>query len=332
MKYSFFTIISLLFALNVTGQDAVPRDTSFTLHSSYKKIERKYPFARPVSQSTPAGITKTADVVYKHLENTDFGPRDLHIDLFRADSIKGELPAVILIHGGGWNSGDRSLQYPLAAALARRGYVAIPVEYRLTPEARYPAGLHDIKAAVRWVQENGAAYGIDTARIAVSGCSAGGHLAALTGITNGSSRHEGPLAPGEKPAHVSAVLCIDGITTFVSDYNIADVYERRDTHNGQLPVNALWLGGMPDEAPDNWQEASAIKWVTPQSAPVCFINSDLPRYRDGRDEIRPLLHDAGVYTEVHSVSSPIHPFWLFYPWYTATAEHGANFLDKVLKK
>ncbi|MDE5786270.1 MAG: alpha/beta hydrolase, partial [Duncaniella sp.] len=207
-----------------------------------------------------------------------------------------------------------------------------PVEYRLTPEARYPAGLHDIKAAVRWEHGNGSAYGIDTTRIALSGCSAGGQLAALAGITNGSMRHEGVLMTGESPAKVSAVICIDGITTFVSDYNIADVYERREKHNGQLPVNAMWLGGMPDEANENWQEASAVNWVTPASPPVCFINSDLPRYRDGRDEIRPLLQNAGIYSEIHSVHSPIHPFWLFFPWYTATATHAADFLDKVLKK
>lgn len=332
MRISLLSALSLLIALQASGGDAVPRDTSFTLHSAYRKIEKKYLYARPVSQSTPSGITKVSDVVYKHIDSTQFGPRDLHLDIFRADTVTGLVPAVIMIHGGGWNSGDRSLQYPLAAALARRGYVAVPVEYRLTPEAAYPAGLHDIKAAVRWLHDHGTAYGIDTTRIAVSGCSAGGQLAALAGITNGSERHEGPMGGDETPANVSAVICIDGITTFVSEYNIADVYERREKHQGQLPVNALWLGGMPDEADEHWQEASAINWVTPASAPVCFINSDLPRYRDGRDEIRPLLHDAGVYTEVHSVGSPIHPFWLFYPWYSTTAIHAANFLDKILKK
>ncbi|MDE6415527.1 MAG: alpha/beta hydrolase [Duncaniella sp.] len=331
MRTILLTIISLL-ALTASGQEAVPRDTSFTLHSAYKKIERKYPYARPVSQSTPGGITKIPYVVYRHFDSTEYGARDLHVDIFRADSIKGLLPVVIMIHGGGWNSGDRSLQYPLAAGLARHGYVAIPVEYRLTPEARYPAGLHDIKAAVRWVKQHGADYGIDTARIALSGCSAGGQLAALAGITNGSQRHEGAMQTDETPAKVSAVVCIDGITTFVSDYNLADVYERREKHHGQLPVNALWLGGMPDEANENWQEASAINWVTPASPPVCFINSDLPRYRDGRDEIRPLLEEAGVYTEIHSVNSPIHPFWLFYPWYNSTVAHAADFLDRVLKK
>ncbi|MDE6485505.1 MAG: alpha/beta hydrolase [Duncaniella sp.] len=332
MRKLFPAFFALLLALPCAGQEAVPRDTSFTLHSAYKKIERKYPYARPVSQSIPEGVTKIADVVYRHFDSTQFGPRDLHFDIFRADTVEGLRPAVLMIHGGGWNSGDRSLQYPLAAALAKRGYVAVPVEYRLTPESRYPAGLHDIKAAVRWVHENGTAYGIDTTRIALSGCSAGGQLAALAGITNGSMRHEGPLDSDETPSHVSAVVCIDGITTFVSDYNISDVYERREKHNGQLPVNALWLGGMPDEADENWQEASAINWVTPASAPVCFINSDLPRYRDGRDEIRPLLDQAGVHTEIHSVNSPIHPFWLFYPWYSSTVTHAADFLDRVLKK
>ncbi len=332
MKKIIFSLAIIAAAAGTAVADAVPRDTSFTVHSAYRKIYKKFPYARPASKTAPAGISVINDVVYCTLDSTPYGRRDLHLDIFRSDSITLPQPAVVMIHGGGWSSGDRSLQYPLAIELAKRGYVTVPVEYRLSPEALYPAGLHDVKAAVRWIQQHGAEYGIDPSRIAVAGSSAGGHLAALTGITNGSQRHEGTLADGERQAEVSAVVCVDGITTFVSDYNLADVYERREKQGGQLPVNAIWLGGMPDETPDNWNEASAINWVTPQSAPVCFINSDLPRYRDGRDEIRPLLHDAGVYTEVHSVHSPIHPFWLFHPWLHSTAVHAAGFLDKVLKK
>ena len=150
-------------------------------------------------------------------------------------------PALLMIHGGGWNSGDRSLQVPMAQQIAKAGYVTIPVEYRLIPEALYPAGLHDIKTAVRWVRKNCKKYGIDPDRIAVSGCSAGAQLATLVGVTNGSARHEGKGQWGKVSSRVQAIVSMDGIATFVSPENIADS-EDYFNKRGKLHVNATWLG------------------------------------------------------------------------------------------
>ena len=168
----------------------IPRDTSFTAYSTNIKIRKKHPEAVLVKPELPAGVKAYENVVYTTIKKTRFGDRDLHVDIFRPDDDK-TYPALIMIHGGGWNSGDKSLQVPLAQQIAARGYVTIPVEYRLIPEAVYPAGLHDIKTAVRWARANASKYGIDPDRIAVSGCSAGAQLATLVGVTNGSKRHEG---------------------------------------------------------------------------------------------------------------------------------------------
>ncbi|MCM1520645.1 MAG: alpha/beta hydrolase [Lachnoclostridium sp.] len=330
-RFSLIAAISLLIALNTAAADlSIPRDTSFTRYSSWMKIKKKYPYARLVADTLPTGVSMTRDVVYTTIKDTPWGIRDLHVDIFRPDSAKSPLPAVLFVHGGGWNSGDKSLQHGLASAVAAHGYVTMAVEYRLTPEAKYPAGLHDIKTAIRWARHHADSLGIDPDRIAISGCSAGGQLAALAGMTNGSARHEGDGRWQDSSSDVQAVINIDGITTFVSDYNIVDVYERQAKHGGQLPVNAMWLGGMPDQARDHWDEASAILWVTDKSAPICFINSDLPRYRDGRDEIEPLLRSHGIYTEHHHVYSPIHPFWFFHPWFTPTVSHAVSFLNREL--
>ena len=150
-----------------------------------KKIRKYHPEAVLALPELPAGVREYRDVVYSTLPKTPYGRRDLHVDIFRPDDEK-IYPALLMIHGGGWNSGDKSLQVPMAQQIAKNGYVTIPVEYRLIPEAVYPAGLHDVKTAIRWVRAHAAEYGIDPDRIAVSGCSAGAQLATLAGVTNGS--------------------------------------------------------------------------------------------------------------------------------------------------
>lgn len=307
----------------------IPRDTSFTAYSTNIKVRKKHPEAVLVKPELPEGVKAYENVVYTTIKKTRFGDRDLHVDIFRPDDDK-TYPALIMIHGGGWNSGDKSLQVPMAQQIAARGYVTIPVEYRLIPEAVYPAGLHDIKTAVRWARANASKYGIDPDRIAVSGCSAGAQLATLVGVTNGSKRHEGKGEWKKVSSDVQAVINMDGIATFVSESNIADARERLEK-KGQLPVNALWLGGLYEDSPENWKEASALLWATPKSAPVCFISSGLPRYSDGRDSLVEIYDSLGIYTERHRIPVDVHPFWFFNPWMDTTVDYASDFLDRMFK-
>lgn len=307
----------------------VPRDTSFTIWSTHKKIIKKHPEARVLPAVLPEGVKAFENVTYTHFNKTPFGPRDLHVDIFRPDN-DSIYPALLMVHGGGWNSGDRSLQVPMAMQIAKAGYVTIPVEYRLIPEAVYPAGLHDIKTAVRWVRKNARKYGIDPDRIAISGCSAGAQLATLVGVTNGSERHEGKGQWGKISSDVQAVINMDGIATFVSPENIADS-EEYFNKRGKLHVNATWLGGLYKDSPDNWNEASANNWITPKSAPVCFISSGLPRYSDGRDKLVEIYDSLGLYTERHKIDVDIHPFWFFHPWVDEALDYAVKFLDKTFK-
>lgn len=307
----------------------IPRDTSFTTYSTDKKVRKYHPEATLAQSELPAGVREYRDVVYSTLPKTPYGRRDLHVDIFRPDDDK-TYPALLMIHGGGWNSGNKSLQVPMAQQIAAKGYVTIPVEYRLIPEALYPAGFHDIKTAIRWAREHAAEYGIDPERIAVSGCSAGAQLATLAGVTNGSKRHEGKGQWRKTSSDVQAVISMDGIATFVSESNIADAVDRFEK-KGELPVNAKWLGGLYKDSPENWKEASALLWITPKSAPVCFINSGLPRYSDGRDELVQIYDSLGIYTERHRIPVDVHPFWFFHPWFETTVERAVGFLDRVFK-
>ncbi len=332
------TIAAALIALSSTvtasaAADAIPRDTSFNVNSAVAKIKKQVPAATAATVHNLPSVRRMPDMVYSR----PYEGRELKASVFRpADSKKR--PAVIMVHGGGWSSGTPSLQFPLAEQLADRGFVAIPVEYRLTPEEKYPAGLHDVKTAVRWVRANADALGVDPTKIAISGCSAGGQLACLVGMTNGSQRHElGKKAKesekareyGDFSSSVDAVVNIDGISTFVSDYNIKDSQERYEKKK-VYPANGAWLGGMYNEATENWKEASAILWADENAVPVMFINSELPRYHDGRDALIEKLKGYGIECEVVETGSPVHPFWLCDQWLDVTADNAARFLKKVL--
>src|SRR5215470_8625485 len=104
-------------------------------------------------------------------------PVNLMMDIVRPRSQNGHLPAVVCIHGGGFRAGNRESYLPLCIRLAQHGYVAATVTYRLAPKFQFPAPLHDVKAAVRYLRANAAKFGVDADRIGVTGGSAGGTLA-----------------------------------------------------------------------------------------------------------------------------------------------------------
>ena len=127
------------------------------------------------------------DVVYG-----SYGERQLKLDLYLPRQPAEDLtPGVIVIRGGGWSQGDKEGYAHIAGYLAKEGLAAASIEYRVPPEATFPAAIHDIKAAVRWMRTNGKQYAINTEQIGAIGGSAGAHLAALLGTSHEISSLEG---------------------------------------------------------------------------------------------------------------------------------------------
>jgi len=162
-----------------------PGYTVFSVETAERGPMRNYPFVTRLSNELPPGVLAKPGIVYQR-----YGSREMHLDLFQPKG-RGLFPAVILVHGGAWITGNHAMENPFAMELARRGYVAATVEYRLSNEAKYPAAIHDLKASIRWLRANAARYNIDPNRIAAVGASAGGHLVALLGATNGMTNFEG---------------------------------------------------------------------------------------------------------------------------------------------
>ena len=321
MLLFFVLSIHLLFAQNESQN--IPRDTTYTISGVHRKIKKYYPNAVPVKDSLPEGVLAKRELVYATLPDTPFGKRELHLDLFHPEK-PGKYPALILVHGGGWRAGDKSMQVPLAEMIASRGFVTVAVEYQLSLEAKYPAAIHNIKAALRWMRANADKYNIDPDRIAISGSSAGGHLAALTGMTNGIEKFEGSQGNNDFSSSVQAIIDLDGVLNFMAPASL-NLKRRPDSPDVE------WLGGTFYEKPEIWKEASSAYWVNEKSVPVLFINSGFPRFHAGQDEMIGMLKEWNIYTEVHKFDVKIHPFWLFHPWVDTTADYMVGFLNKVFK-
>jgi len=115
------------------------------------------------------------------------GGESLKLDAYVPDG-PGPFPAVILVHGGGWTTGDKSggprqgYMFPLHAPLEQAGFAWFSINYRLAPQHRYPACIEDVETAIRWVKAHATGYRVDAKRLAISGESAGGHLVALAAV------------------------------------------------------------------------------------------------------------------------------------------------------
>ncbi len=303
-------------------EKSIPRDTSFTVNNTATKVLQQYPYASVVVPECPAGVAALENLVY-----ASDGRRDLHLDLFIPEkkNAKG-YPGVLLIHGGGWRSGYRQMEWPMAQHLAARGYVTATVEYRLSTEALYPTGMYDLKAAIRWMRGNAAKYNIDSKRIAVYGCSAGGELAAFLGMTGEMKNFEGSIGELHQSTRLQAVVDIDGILDFTDPAESA-----KDTVPEKPSAGKSWFGASFNEKPDLWREASPINYIGENTPPILFVNSSIARYHAGRDEAIEKLNRRGIYSEVHTIPDTPHPFWLFHPWFDETFGYIVTFLDKMLK-
>ena len=321
--FGYFLFIFVVCYGQTKDKPAYPVDTTYTIQRQYQKYKKYYSYLIPVKDETPKGVVEARDLVYATLENTPYGKRELHLDLFRPEK-QGKYPVLILVHGGGWRAGNKSLQVPMAQMIAKDGFVTVAVEYQLGLEARYPAAIYNLKAAIRWLRANAEKYLIDPDHIAISGCSSGGHLAMLVGMTNGVEQFEGNMGNESYPSSVQAVIDIDGVVNFMAPISLNK--ERSDDS-----PDVQWLGGQFTEVPAIWKEASPIYWANEHSVPIVFFNSGYPRFHAGQDELIGMYKEWGIYYEVQKYDVRMHTFWLFHPYMDMTVKSMIDFMNKVLK-
>jgi len=307
-------------AQSTIGITHVP-DTSYTTYSAYASTRKTHPDIKIVPGFRLNTVAEKRNIPYCTLNE-----RELLLDAFypAQPTHKGR-KAIVIIHGGGWRSGNRGQHYPLAQRLAALGYVCFTPEYRLSTEALYPAAVYDLKSALRWVRDNAREYSIDTSKIAVLGFSAGGELAAFLGTTMGAPALEDSTCNGHRPCSIHAVVDIDGTLSFTHPESGEGDDSKR------LSAATYWFGYPKKDNMTLWEQASPLTHVGRNTPPTLFINSAVARMHAGREDYIKALNENNIYSEVKSFEGAPHSFCLFDPWFEPTVKYIDDFLTRVLK-
>ena len=187
---------------------------------------------------------------------------DLHLPAHAGD----RLPLVVVIHGGAFLMGDKTMDAEEIAALVDAGFAAAALNYRLSGEARFPAAVEDVKAAVRFLRANAAEYGLDPDRFGAFGASAGGHLACMLGVTASTTRFDDPaLGHAGESSAVRAVASwfapIDFLTMDEQHRANAVCASQFHPHDALDSPESRWLGAPIQTIPEEVRAASPLAYL-----------------------------------------------------------------------
>jgi acetyl esterase/lipase len=281
-------------------------------------IDHKY--LRPtLSQEVPETVEAFTDLVYKKIQD-----RELKLDLYLPKNRPGLKPAVIVVHGGGWLKGSKEQFRPMAIELARRGFVAATVEYRLGTESRFPAAVQDCNGATQFLRANATKYGIDPERIGAVGGSAGGHLVGL--MATGSEIkefHSGSDSSVSSRIHAGIVLAgpMELATGPVAD---------RSRTGGMMSNANQWIGKTVDEAPDLYRLASPFSHLSAQTPPLLFLVGELDS-PERNQATRERLREFHIPTGVIVFKDGKHGCWNRHPYFLPMVDEMHNFFETHLK-
>lgn len=213
-------------------------------------------------------IAKQADITYACVDD-----HDLKLDLYLPAGSAGlnrptKPPLLVWVHGGAWRRGSKDA---VNTAFVAHGYAMASVDFRLSEQARFPAQIHDVKAAIRFLRHEAPSYGYDAARIGILGQSSGGHLAALAGVSNADARLEGNVGDySDESSDVHAVVSYFGAS------NLMTILDQSTPHglSVRVPALDLLLGGQPDDVEDLALLASPVVHVRSGVPPLLLVHGD----------------------------------------------------------
>jgi acetyl esterase/lipase len=281
-----------------------------------------------------SGVTVHHGVEFAIVE----GFRPLLLDLYQPAPGSGSGAAIVYMHGGGWAVGTRRRMGRALASwsptaldrLAQAGFVVATVDYRLSGEARFPAQLHDVKAAIRWVRGNAARLGVDLTRLVAWGESAGGHLAMLAGLTGDRPELEGAI--GEFIGESSAV---SGVIDWYGPMNLLSLSSHHAPDTTKRPDDAeswesMMVGAPLQHDPARTRAASPISYVHGSAPPIQIhhgtVDTEVPFTQSV--EFAEAQCEAGGAVELVAVEGSNH-FWIGAPDLGAIFDASVDFARRV---
>jgi acetyl esterase/lipase len=264
----------------------------------------------------PPTLTLRRDVSYAIVDG-----QSLSMDVVVPKVGKGPFPAVLCIHGGGWSSGHKKDMVGCAYMLSQLGFVTTSIDYRLAPQAHFPAQVEDAKAAVRYMRSHAKELDIDPNRIGVLGSSAGGHLALFLGTTDKLPSDD--TSQSQVSSAVKAVVSLAGPTSLSLPLppNSEKIAER-------------FIGKSRSESPNLFESASPAHYLTAATAPILMIHGN-------KDELVPYnqattmlaaCKKAGVEAELITIADGGHGGGGNQAEWDASILKMAEFLTKHLKQ
>ena len=180
------------------------------------------------------------------------------------------LPVIAFIHGGGWRGGNKDGGLNRISGFLKSGnYAGVSIGYRLSNEAKWPAQIHDCKAAIRWVKANAVKHGLDGRKIAVHGTSAGGHLVAMLGTSAGVKAMDGSIgAYTSQSTKVACVVDYFGPTNFLR----MNDFESRIDHDAKDSPEGLLIGGPVQDNKKKTLTADPISYVSKEDSPFLIMH------------------------------------------------------------
>lgn len=269
------------------------------------------PARPPIEFSTqlPGDVTMYGDVTYA--SRTGFRP--LTMDIYKPNK-SGPLPAVITVHGGGWRAGTPrtsdiiGYDWPtVLAGLAERGFVIFAVSYRLSEEAKFPAPVHDVRSAIRWVRSNAERYDVDPGKIVLWGGSAGAQIVNMVALTCSDPSFDAPDAPAEPGVCVSGVVDWYGPTDFMNIGEDGSVIPW-GTPEG-LDISYLGCSSAPCPV-ETLRRASPVQFVSSSAPPFLIAHgtADTVVSLKQSERLQAALLEKGVEVELKIVPGGEHRF------------------------
>ena len=290
--------------------DAAP--TPAELATPWRQVARPFRFGEP-------GVRVEKDIAY-----SEYGRRG-HLDIYLpdVDDLEGA-PVLLQVHGGGWTVGRKDQQgLPLMYRMAAKGWVCVAINYRLAPRNPFPAHIVDVKTAVAWIREHIAAYGGDPGYLAITGGSAGGHLAALAAVTP----NDPAFQPGfeEADTSIQAAVPIYGVYDFCGASGLPSAVAMRDSFLAPRVLQTRF-----EDDPHPFEQASPLFHVGPDSPDFFVLHGthdtlvDVRQARTFVQRLREVSRGRVVYAELPGAQ---HAFEIFH---SIRGAHAVRAIDRFL--